>query len=70
MEKGRKVSSTTKSHNIDVTSEHGSTSDSDDDLLDDLSKASLLSMCELLDTIEGQDRVSRNKPVVSSPDLE
>ncbi|XP_062200501.1 uncharacterized protein LOC133903194 [Phragmites australis] len=51
MAKGRKVSSTTKSLNIDVTSEHGSSSDSDDDLLDDLSKISLPIICELLETI-------------------
>ncbi|XP_062180395.1 uncharacterized protein LOC133884838 [Phragmites australis] len=54
-EKGRKVSSTTKSHDIDVTIEDGSSSDSDDDLLNNLSKISLSSMCELLETIEGQE---------------
>ena len=48
MAKEHKVSFTTKSLNIDVTSEHGSSSDSDDNLLDDLSKISLPSMCELL----------------------
>jgi hypothetical protein len=53
MAEGRKISSTSKSRNVD---EHGkSDSDRDDDLLDDANEITSPSMCDLLETIERKE---------------
>ncbi|XP_062193587.1 uncharacterized protein LOC133896999 [Phragmites australis] len=54
MVKGRKVSLPTELSNVDLTSEYDS--DSDNDLIDNVDKLSLPSMCDLLETIEGQEK--------------